>query len=113
MIKRKFYLKDIESEGRKADQCFTDESYIEMRIPGFKEKIKIKEQMTEVAKDEMKIIELLESFVSKVHCISFDDPDSIIDSFDDLTSFVDAEIVIAWMAGILRDGFVPKKIMTV
>lgn len=120
MIKRKYLLKDIEltkvendvSVTLKADQCFTEESYIVVKLPTYSEKLAASQNFKGQENDAAKTFEIMNAMVIEVDCVAIDNSEKIT-TFDDLTAFSDGGVVIEWMGALMRTGFVPKKSLTV
>lgn len=121
MIKRKYFLKDIEVSKKdesgekvtvKADRCFTDESSITIKMPTFSEKLKLQEKLKNAEKDPEQNYLMICDLVDEVDCVAIDCNERI-SSLDDLTAFGDGALVIEWLTALLGTGFVPKKKLTV
>lgn len=110
MFKRKYLLKDIEVEGKVANQFFTDDSYIIVDYPSVREKMAIKDKITKAGENNVDVnMDIMASLVCEVNCKTID-CDEEIKTFEELTCFPDGEIVFAWLAKLAEGGFVPKKI---
>lgn len=110
MIKRKIYIKDMHVNEEKPKGCFTDDSYIVVAIPSYKEKSRfVKESQKIDRADDIANFELLENFVTETCCYSTDDSSEKIKDFDNLLAFADGKIVLDWLTDLIMHGFVPKK----
>jgi hypothetical protein len=110
MLKRKLFIKDIELGDKKAGNCFTDESYIVVAIPSYKEKSRFMSESQKIEKgDDIANFELLAALVSDVSCYPLDDMNEEIKDFDNLLAFSDGQIILEWLMDMVRFGFVPKK----
>lgn len=121
MIKRKYFLKDIEVSRKlesgetltvKADRCFTEESYVVIKLYSFSEKLKLQGQLKSAEKDADLNYKMICDLLDEVNCVSIDS-DEVISNLDDLTVYADGGIVVEFLTALLGSGFVPKKISTV
>jgi hypothetical protein len=109
MIKRKFYLKDIKVGDAVANQCFTDESFITVKIPSVKEKISISDRLRGSEDNQVKNIDMIESLLADICCYPLDSEDEVVTNFDDLSCYADSLVIINFVTELMRNGFVPKK----
>jgi ribosomal protein L11 len=121
MIKRKYFLKDIEVTKKdesgelvtiKADRCFTEESSITVKMPTFSEKLKIQHKLKNAEKEPEQNYQMICDLIDEVDCVAIDNNERI-STLDDLTAFGDGSLVIEWLTALLGTGFVPKKKLTV
>jgi hypothetical protein len=118
MIKKKYFLYEMEvkneqGEVKKPDLCFADESYIIVKIPSYKDKLSMKDKVSQGENSALANLEMIESLVDTIHCIPLDDNENVVKTFDDLTCYCDSEVIIAWLSELIARGFVPKKLQTV
>jgi hypothetical protein len=110
MFKRKYFLKDIEVEGQKADRFFTEESYVVIDFPSLREKMEIKEKVKSFGEDNWRSnMDIIARMICEVNCFTVDYNDEV-KSFDELTCFPDGELVVKWLGEMAQGGLVPKKI---
>lgn len=96
----------------KADRCFTDESYLIVKMPTYSEKLKLQSQLKNAEKDPEQNYLMICDLVDDVDCLALDNNERI-STLDDLTAFADGALVIEWLTALLGTGFVPKKKLTV
>lgn len=110
MFKRKYLLKDIEVDGKIANESFTEDSYIVVDYPSVREKLALKEKVTKAGENNVEAnIDVMASLVCEVNCKTLDLNEEIT-NFEELTCFPDGNLVFAWLAKLAEGGFVPKKI---
>lgn len=113
VITRKFMISEIEMGEKKANSCFTEDSYLVVKIPSAKEKMLFASKFKEHREDQVKTLEMISDFIHSVMAKSLDDEVNVIDNFETITCFADATIIIDWLAALIGNGFVPKKASTV
>lgn len=114
MLKKKFYLKDMDLGFEAGENGFTDESYVIVDIPSLNEKVQIKRKFDE-SKDgmaESDAMAMLSGLVVEVNCIAIDDSEEIKD-FETLSCYAVGEKLIIWLGELTKNGFMPKKMLTV
>lgn len=110
MVKRKIYINQMEVGDQKPKGCFTDNSYVVIAIPSYKEKSSFVKESQKIDKaDDIANFELLSTFVIEVHCIPVDFDDDLITDFDNVLAFADGKIILDWLTNMILHGFVPKK----
>lgn len=110
MIKKKYLIKDISFNDKKADSCFTDESFVIVDIPSFKDRMNMKDEFSNMSSDDWESnFQMLERFVNKVECTTNDEDATEVKTLDDLTCFADGILFMQWLGETLTHGCVPKK----
>lgn len=109
MLKKKFLVSEMEIEGKKIGDGFTDDSYIVIDIPSVKERLELKDKFNNAeSKSEIENIELMKSFIVTISCKPIDD-EQIITDFDLLSCYALGTELLTWLGSLLANGFVPKK----
>lgn len=115
MIKKKYFLKDIEHEKEgvvRKIEGFTDESFIVIDIPSMREKLAFNSSLRGKDSGEVEDIsmEQILSMLVEVRAETIEG-DSVSD-VDHLTVFP-VEALFGFLGGILVNGYVPKKTKSV
>lgn len=109
MLKKKFLINEMEVDGKKISEGFTDDSYIVVDIPSVKEKLDLKNKFNNADnQSELENIELMKSFIVTINCKPIDEVDPITD-FELLSCYAFGTSLMSWLGNMLANGFVPKK----
>lgn len=111
MLKKKFYLKDVEFDDGKEIKTmvgFTDDSYVIVDIPSMREKLALNNEMRSISKEDVDSFSV-EKVLSMIVDVKAETTEGdLITDVDSLTVFpVDA--LIGMLGNILRSGYIPKK----
>lgn len=94
------------------DQCFTEESNLTVVVPTYTQKTSLIKRIQETKDDPESNYKIICEMVDSVEAWPVDSEEKIT-SFDDLTAFCDANLIIEWLTNLMINGFVPKKKSTV
>ena len=103
-------IHEIELKGVKADQCFTEDSYVVLRLTTFKEKAAMAEKFKKAEKDPVEVFSLISSFVVEVCAKPVDEVETTITDFDEIGYYSDSSTIAEYLVGVIGNGFSPKKI---
>lgn len=110
MVKRKIYINQMEVGDLKPKGCFTDDSYVVIAIPSYKEKSRFLKESQNIDKsNDIENFDLLSTFVIETSCFPIDNDGEEIKDFDNAMAFADGTIIINWLTNMILHGFVPKK----
>jgi len=109
MLKKKFLVSDMELNGKKIGDGFTEDSYIIIDIPSVKERLLLKEKFNNAENvSYLENVELMKGFIVTISCKPIDD-NEIITDFDLLSCYAFGTELLTWLGELLASGFVPKK----
>jgi hypothetical protein len=112
MIKKKFIVNEIEIDGKKHETGFTDESYIIVNIPSMAEKVQIGKKAEEAGVSGVEqTMELASEMLAEIYCDPVDGSDLVCD-FETLSCYQASTCIIQFLASLMANGYVPKKILT-
>lgn len=111
MIKKKFFLKDIEHEkedGTYTIEGFTDDSYVIIDIPSMREKISLHAQMRGKEKGEIEDFSI-EATLKMITDVKAETIEGDLIADVDHLSVYPIDVLIGFLGNLLRTGYVPKK----
>jgi hypothetical protein len=109
MLKRKYLFKDIVVNEKSPTNDFTEDSYIVIDYPSYREKMVIHDKVASNPNDWRLNVEIYESLVFEVKALTVGLLEEV-NSFEMLTCLEDGKIITDWLMELAANGFVPKKI---